>query len=78
MVSKPNVLTPVIIIVVAIVLALVGYRLLTMPDQRSATDKLGDAIHQLPNGLDKASRELEDRTPGQKLGDAIKDNTSGK
>ena len=56
-----------------VVLAVIGYRYLTQPDNRSATDRLGDAIHELPNGVDKASRELEDRTPGERLGDAIKD-----
>ena len=44
-----------------------------MPDNRSGTDKLGDAIHALPDGPDKAARQLENRTPGEKLGDAVKD-----
>ncbi len=56
-----------------ILVAVVGYRFLTLPDTRSTSDKIGDAIHELPNGVDKASRQLEDRTPGERLGDAIKD-----
>ncbi len=63
----------IIIVLLVIVIALAGYFVLTMPDQRSTTDKIGDAVHELPNGLDKASRQLEDRTPGQKIGDSIKD-----
>jgi len=61
--------------IVVLALAFGAYTLLTMRDQRSTTEKVGDAIHDLPQGVDKASRQLEDRTPGQKIGDAIKDNT---
>lgn len=59
--------------VIAIVLIIAGYFILTMPDTRTASEKLGDAIHDLDKGPDKAARQLEDRTPGQKLGDAVKD-----
>jgi hypothetical protein len=62
-----------LLIVVAVLVAVVGYRFLTMPDIRSTTDKVSDAVHELPNGVDKAGRQLEDRTPGEKLGDSIKD-----
>lgn len=61
--------------VVVLALAFGAYSLLTMPDQRNATEKVGDAIHDLPQGVGKASQQLESRTPGQKIGDAIKDNT---
>ncbi|MDX2027941.1 MAG: hypothetical protein SFW62_04840 [Alphaproteobacteria bacterium] len=57
-----------------IIIASIGtYAFLTMQDHRSATEKIGDAIHELPQGLDKAGRQLEERTPAQKLGDAVKD-----
>lgn len=65
----------VIVIVVLLLVAFLAYSFLTMPDHRSTTDKIGDAVHELPNGPAKAARELEDRTPGQRLGDTIKDNT---
>jgi HAMP domain-containing protein len=61
------------IFVALIVVALLAYSALTMRDQRSPTERLGDAIHELPQGVDKAERQLEDRTPGEKLGDAVKD-----
>ena len=62
----------VIVVIVAVLLGL-GYVAFVMPDQRSASDKIGDAIHELPNGVDKAAGELqEDRTPGQKIGDAVR------
>jgi len=56
-----------------IVIIIGGYFLLTMPDQRTGTQKVGDAIHELDKGPTAAGRQLEDRTPGQKLGDSIKD-----
>ena len=64
---------PLLLIAIAIVLGLIAYAILTMPDQRSGMEKVGDAIHDLPQGVDKAGRQLENRTPGQKLGDAVKD-----
>ena len=60
-------------LVIIAVLALIGYGILNMPDQRSTGQRIGDAIDALPNGPDKAARQLEKRTPGQKLGDAVKD-----
>lgn len=54
-------------------IAIGGYLVLNTPDQRSTGDKIGDAINELPNGVDKAARQLEDRTPGEKLGDVIED-----
>lgn len=60
-------------VIAAVIVAVVGYGMLTTPDQRSLTDKISDAFHALPHGVDKAERQLEDRTPGQKLGDDVKD-----
>ena len=63
-----------LLIAIAVVIVLgIGYVAFVMPDQRSTSDKVGDAIHELPNGVDKAAGELkEDRTPGQKIGDAVR------
>ncbi len=66
----------VVMFVVILALAFLAYSVLTLPDHRTGTEKVSDAVHDLPQGLDKASRQLEDRTPGQKLGDTIKDNTA--
>lgn len=60
-------------ILVVIVLAILVYAVLVMPDQRTAGQRVGDAVDALPQGIDKAARELEKRTPGEKLGDAVKD-----
>ncbi|HVY13492.1 MAG TPA: hypothetical protein VHB73_08025 [Alphaproteobacteria bacterium] len=64
-----------LIAILAVVALGVGYYVLNMPDQRTGAQHIGDAIGELPNGVDKAARELKDRTPAQKIGDEIKDAT---
>ncbi len=61
------------IALVVIVLLVVGYFMLVQPDQRTEAQKIGDAIQELPNGVEKAERQLEDRTPGEKLNDVAND-----
>jgi hypothetical protein len=63
----------ILIVCLVAVVGLVGYSVLNAPDRRSAGDKIGDAINELPNGAEKAARQLEDRTPADKLNDAAKD-----
>jgi len=58
---------------VAVIIAIIGYNILNAPDRRDTGQKVSDAINELPNGVDKASRQLKDRTPGEKLSDAVKD-----
>jgi len=60
---------------IVLMIAFLAYAVMTMPDDRNATEKIGDAIHDLPQGVDKAALQLEDRTPAQRLGDKIKDTT---
>ncbi len=60
-------------ILLIIVIGVVGYYVLNAPDERNGVQKVGDAISELPNGADKAARQLEDRTIGDKLNDAAKD-----
>lgn len=60
-------------LVVLVIVAIAAWGVLTMPDQRTTGQKVGDAIDALPQGPTKAARQLEDRTPGEKLGDAVKD-----
>lgn len=61
------------IAVFVIVISIVGYYLLNAPDKRGPLDKASDAVQELPNGVDKAARQLEDRTPGEKLKDTAAD-----
>ncbi len=46
---------------------------MTAPDKRDPGQKIGDAVNELHNGPEKAARQLESRTPGDKLQDAVKD-----
>lgn len=62
------------IAVVAILVIGFGYVAMNQPDNRSVGQKISDAADELPN-LDKAGRQLEDRTPADKIGDAVKDAT---
>lgn len=59
--------------IVVLIIAIIGYLILTTPDQRDPGQKISDALNELHNGPDKAARQLEDRTPGDKLEDAAKD-----
>ena len=63
----------IMVLAIVAIAAILAYGVLTMPDRRNGAERLGDAIHELPKGPDKAARQLENRTPGEKLGDAVKD-----
>lgn len=71
--SQPNPAKAVIIAAVVVILAILAYAIMTMPDNRNGAERIGDAISELPNGVDKAADQLGDRTPGEKLGDAMED-----
>jgi hypothetical protein len=71
--NSPEMMKNLLILVVVIAVLGLAYSVMTGPDQRTASEKVGDAIHELPKGLDKATDELkDDRSPGQKLGDAVR------
>ncbi len=69
----PHVTRNIVYVVIVIILGVVAWAVMTMPDNRSSGEKIGDAVDALPNGIDKAAEQLEDRTPGEKLGDAVKE-----
>lgn len=71
MASSLNKSVVTLIVLAAVILIVTAF--LKMPDQRTTGQRVGDAIDTLPQGLDKASQQLEKRTPGEKLGDAVKD-----
>ena len=60
-------------VVIIVLLGVVAYMILTKPDDRNGFEKVGDAVSELPNGTDNAARELQDRTPGEKIVDDVKD-----
>jgi hypothetical protein len=55
----------------AALVVIVAVFLLNMPDRRSGTERVGDAVEALPNGVDKAGDQLKDRNPVEKAGDAL-------
>ena len=59
--------------VIVVVVLGIGYVIFNAPDKRNAGEKISDAINELPNGVDKAARQLEERTPGEKLNDVVED-----
>lgn len=65
--------TAMIVFGLVLVAGTVGYYVLNAPDNRNAGEKVGDALNELQNGVDKAARQLKNRTPGDKLDDAAKD-----
>lgn len=60
-----------------IVIAGGAWAYLTQPDDRTAGQHIGDAIDKLDEGVDDAARELEDRTPAERISDEYKDATDG-
>lgn len=66
----------VLIAVVVGVIGIGGYYAFNAADNRTAGERIGDAVDELPNGVDNAARELESRTPAERLGDDIKDATN--
>lgn len=71
--AQNNTAKTALVAVIVLIIAVLAYGVLTMPDERSGAERLGDAISELPNGVDNAAEQLEDRTPGEKLGDAVED-----
>ncbi len=53
------------------ILVIAAVFLLNLPDNRSGTERVGDAVKALPQGVDKAGDQLKDRNPVEKAGDAI-------
>lgn len=73
MTTKKKTPNGVIVLAIVGIAAVLAYAFLTMPDRRTDAERIGDAISELPNGLDRAVDQLGDRTPGERIGEAIKD-----
>ncbi len=61
------------VVVAGLIVAVIGYYVLNAPDNRNPAQRISDAAGELHNGPDKAARQLESRTPGDKLQDAVED-----
>ena len=62
-----------LMVIAAMVVLAIVYSVLTMPDQRTPVERMGDAMVELPDNPKGAARQLQKRTPGEKLEDAIED-----
>lgn len=67
----------IIAVVVVVILGVVGFTYLTTPEERSLGQKIEDAGNSLDEGVDDAARQLEDRTPAEKIEDEYDDATDG-
>ena len=71
---------PIMYGVLVALVAVVGvgaYAMLTAPDGRTVNEHIGDAISSLDEGADDAARELQDRTPAERIQDEYQDATDG-
>lgn len=66
----------VISILVVVLLIAAGYWFVT-PKERTLGEKVNDAAGELSNGVKGATDALQDKSPAEKVGDAVKDATNG-
>lgn len=65
-----------LILVIAVIAIGAGvYTVMTTREDRTLGQKIDAATDQLDNGVDNAARELQDRTPAERIKDDIKDAT---
>jgi len=64
-------------VILAVLVALGTWAYLNQPEDRSLGEKLQDAGNSLDEGLDDAGRQLQDRSPLEKMEDGINDATDG-
>ncbi len=60
-------------VIILFVAGILVYYTFNIPERRSPGRKIGDAINELDSGAKKAARQLEDRTPAEKLEDTVND-----
>lgn len=64
------------IIAAIVIIAALAYTVMTTRENRTMGEKLDAAVEKLDDGgVDDAARELKDRTPAEKVEDAVKDAT---
>jgi hypothetical protein len=61
-------------LIAVVLVILVGAYVFNMPDRRSASERLNSASRDLNQGVNQAANDLRDRTPTERLGDAIRNN----
>lgn len=62
-----------LLIIGAVIIAVVaGYYFMTRPDTRTTGERLDDAISEFSKGADNAAEQMKDRSPADKLKDALR------
>jgi hypothetical protein len=62
------------IVLVVVLIAVGGYALLSAPDNRSTSERVGDAAEEAARGnFGDAAGQLQDRSAAERAGDALKD-----
>lgn len=62
----------ILVIIVVAILAFLAYQFMYAPDNRTAGERVGDAVDNVKEGnLDGAVNSFEDKTPAEKLGDSV-------
>ena len=59
--------TAIIILAVLIIAALAVGAVFMLQDNRSGSERLGDAVEALPNGVDNAADKLGDQSPAENV-----------
>jgi hypothetical protein len=62
-----------LVVLIVLVVGVLAWNAMRMPDQRTSGERIGDAVDTLPQGVDEAAEELGDRTPAERMGDAVDD-----
>jgi uncharacterized membrane protein len=57
----------IIIVLVVLVVAVLGILAMNAPDDRSAGERIGDAVENLDQGLPAAAEQLEDQSAGERM-----------
>lgn len=63
--------TGIILGIIAIVLALGAVLYVLSQDNRSSGERVVDAIEAVPQGIDSAAGQLEDKSPAENIGDNV-------
>lgn len=71
--ANPNTNNSYIVLIVVAIVAVVAMAYLIRPQEESST-ALGRAVEEISEGMHDAANELDgNRTPGEKLGEAVED-----
>ncbi len=64
---------PIILVIVALLAVFGAYKFITKPDERTTIERVGDAVKALPDGVEEAQKQLEDKSAADKIGDKVKE-----